>query len=258
MRSSKRTKHINVRCFFVKQKIDDKEVVIVWCPTYKLVGDFFSKPLSGAKFIEFRFKIMNYTKTDRVDNFATCLHQMNIMDSNLAGEKRCYRCGVKKKIHNTSSTEQAGWEHKIPEKMDMKDAFEYNELPMSKDPNDCGIVKASHKKANDSRPLIGPKADELKHVNFYNHSHLVKRNNIMEEKEARDFRKTVCQRAHNVWVNLEINRMIRFQHNNLKTWVREDKDVRYYVDNTGYGGPKWDDVKIKQTFDALTGYMIEY
>ena len=36
--------------------------------------------------------------------------------------------------------------HKIPEKMDMKDAFEYNELPMSKDPNDCGIGKASHKK----------------------------------------------------------------------------------------------------------------
>ena len=43
--SSKRTKHINVRYFFVKQKIDDKEVVIVWCPTDNLVGDFFSKPL---------------------------------------------------------------------------------------------------------------------------------------------------------------------------------------------------------------------
>ena len=32
----------------------------------------------------------------------------------------------------------------------------------------------------------------------------------------------------------------------------------FYVDNPGYGGPKWDDVKIRQTFDALTGYMIEY
>ena len=53
--------------------------------------------------------------------------------------------------------------------------------------------------------------------------------------------------------------MIRFQHNNLKSWVREDKNVMFYVDNPEYGGgPKWKDVKIRQTFDALTGYMIEY
>ena len=52
--------------------------------------------------------------------------------------------------------------------------------------------------------------------------------------------------------------MIRFQHNKLKSWVREDKNVMFYVDNPEHGGPKWDDVKIRQTFDALTGYMIEY
>ena len=179
------------------------------------------------------------------------------MNSDLKGR---HTCGVKKKINTTSSTEQEldGWEHKIPEKMDVKDAFEYNHLPMAKDPNDCVMVKTSHKKAKDNRPLIDLSADELKRPNFYNQSILPKKYNIMEGKEARDFRRAVSQRAHNVWVNLEINRMIRFQHNNLKTWVREDKDVRCYVDNPGYGGPKWDDVKIKQTFDALTGYMIEY
>ena len=33
----------------------------------------------------------------------------------------------------------------------------------------------------------------------------------------------------------------------------------FYVDNPEHGGgPKWKDVKIRQTFDALTGYMIEY
>ena len=79
--SSKRTKHINVRYFFVKQKIDDKEVVIVWCPTDKLVGDFFSTPLSGSKFIDFRCRIMNTTRLDTLVKMATCLHQTSIMNS---------------------------------------------------------------------------------------------------------------------------------------------------------------------------------
>ena len=92
-----------------------------------------------------------------------------------------------------------------------------------KDPNDCKTVKTSDKKTKDSRPLIDQKANELKRVNFYQfHNPLVERKNIMEDKEARDFRRAVSQRALNVWVNLEINRMVRFQHNNLKSWVRQD------------------------------------
>ena len=39
--TSRRTNHLNVRYFFAKQQIDDNEVVIVWCPTDKLVGVFF-------------------------------------------------------------------------------------------------------------------------------------------------------------------------------------------------------------------------
>ena len=80
----------------------------------------------------------------------------------------------------------------------MKDVFDYNHLPMSKDPNDCGIVKTSHKKAKDSRPLIDQEVDELKRVNFYNHNPPVNRKNIMEDKNARDFIKAVSERAPNV------------------------------------------------------------
>ena len=79
------------------------------------------------------------------------------------------------------------------------------------------------------------------------------------KKEAREFTNTVRERARNVWINLEINRMIRYQHSNLKSWVREDKNVMFYVDNSEHGGgPRWKDVRIRQTFDANTGYMIEY
>ena len=39
------SRHINIRYFFVKDKIDKKELVVEYCPTYLMVADFFSKPL---------------------------------------------------------------------------------------------------------------------------------------------------------------------------------------------------------------------
>ena len=64
MSSTKRTKHINVRYYFVKSRIDAGEVIVQWYSGEKLVGDFFSKPLSGSKFLRFRKKIMNHKRSD--------------------------------------------------------------------------------------------------------------------------------------------------------------------------------------------------
>lgn len=57
--SSKRTKHINTRYYFVKDRIDSGEVCLEWCPTAEMVADFFTKPLQGSVFIRFRNYIMN-------------------------------------------------------------------------------------------------------------------------------------------------------------------------------------------------------
>ena len=59
MSSTKRTKHINVRYYFIKSRIDAGEVAVQWYSGEKMIGDFFSKPLSGSKFLRFRSKIMN-------------------------------------------------------------------------------------------------------------------------------------------------------------------------------------------------------
>ena len=67
MSSTKRTKHINVKYYFIKSKIDSGEVVVHWYPGEKMVGDFFSKPLSGQKFVRFRKKIMNLKRSKAVD-----------------------------------------------------------------------------------------------------------------------------------------------------------------------------------------------
>ena len=58
MSSGKRTKHINVRYFFIKDLIERAMLKIEYCPTDKMMADFFTKPLQGAKFLEFRNQVM--------------------------------------------------------------------------------------------------------------------------------------------------------------------------------------------------------
>ena len=56
--SSKRTKHINIRYFFITDRIQKYEVSIVWCLTGDMIADFATKPLQGAMFKKFRDMIM--------------------------------------------------------------------------------------------------------------------------------------------------------------------------------------------------------
>ena len=57
--SSKRTKHINVRYFFIKDRIQNGELKVEYCPTDNMIADFFTKPLQGSKFLQFRKIILN-------------------------------------------------------------------------------------------------------------------------------------------------------------------------------------------------------
>ena len=57
--SSKRTRHINIRFFFIKDRVDAGEVEIQHIPTSDMTADFFTKPLQGHHFLKFRRVIMN-------------------------------------------------------------------------------------------------------------------------------------------------------------------------------------------------------
>jgi Reverse transcriptase (RNA-dependent DNA polymerase) len=64
--SGKRTRHINIRYFFVTDRIKAKEVSIQYCPTGDMISDFFTKPLQGAPFKKLRNQIMNVEPSDPV------------------------------------------------------------------------------------------------------------------------------------------------------------------------------------------------
>ena len=56
--SGKRTKHLEMRYFFVTDRVRRGDVSVEWCPTEDMTGDFLTKPLQGASFVKFRDLIM--------------------------------------------------------------------------------------------------------------------------------------------------------------------------------------------------------
>ena len=56
--SSKRTRHINVRYFFISDRQANGELSVLYCETAKMVADYFTKPLQGKLFYFLRDIIM--------------------------------------------------------------------------------------------------------------------------------------------------------------------------------------------------------
>jgi hypothetical protein len=53
-----RTKHINVRYYFVTDRIAKRELKVQWCPTDEMIAVYMTKPLQGKPFKRFRDLIM--------------------------------------------------------------------------------------------------------------------------------------------------------------------------------------------------------
>ena len=62
--STKRTRHLNIRYFYVTDKVRSGNVVIVYHPTQKLVGDYLTMPLNGTPFKNHRNTIMGINDGD--------------------------------------------------------------------------------------------------------------------------------------------------------------------------------------------------
>ena len=57
--AGKRSRHMNIKLFYVTDKANNKELEIQYCPTDDMVGDYFTKALQGRKLNKFRQVIMN-------------------------------------------------------------------------------------------------------------------------------------------------------------------------------------------------------
>ena len=64
--SSKQTRHIEVRYYFITDHIERDRVQVSYCPTGDMLADYFSKPLQGSLFRKFRNLILNIHPLDPV------------------------------------------------------------------------------------------------------------------------------------------------------------------------------------------------
>ncbi len=51
--SSKRTRHIEIRYYYVTNQVAKGDLRVVWCPTDETIVDFLTKPLQGKAFVKF-------------------------------------------------------------------------------------------------------------------------------------------------------------------------------------------------------------
>jgi hypothetical protein len=59
-----KSRHIDIRYFFVKDRVDSGDIKVVYCPTEEMLADFFTKPLQGNLFRKFREVIMGRAHID--------------------------------------------------------------------------------------------------------------------------------------------------------------------------------------------------
>ena len=57
--ASKKTRHINIRYFFIKDGVESGEIKVTYCPTEKMVADLLTKPIMGELFTKLRKMLLN-------------------------------------------------------------------------------------------------------------------------------------------------------------------------------------------------------
>jgi hypothetical protein len=72
--TSNQSKHIKVKYFFIKDKVNQGEVVLKHCPTNQMWTDVNAKPKQGATYREFRSRMMSIPVDYNDDEFKAIYH----------------------------------------------------------------------------------------------------------------------------------------------------------------------------------------
>ena len=75
--SSKRTRALNIRYFFLTDQVEKGNLMVEYCPTKEMIGDFMSKPLQGALFQKFRRLIMGHSVSSSDDDDRSVLEGLH-------------------------------------------------------------------------------------------------------------------------------------------------------------------------------------
>jgi hypothetical protein len=57
--TSDRTRHVAIRYFWVKDRIESGDIEVIYCPTDNMIADILTKPLVGSLFVRLRSLLLN-------------------------------------------------------------------------------------------------------------------------------------------------------------------------------------------------------
>jgi hypothetical protein len=80
--SGKRTRHFDIKIFYVTDLVSRDVVQVKYCPTDEMIGDYMTKPLVGAKFKRFRDLIMNLSGIYHQIGQQECVGKRHLLHSN--------------------------------------------------------------------------------------------------------------------------------------------------------------------------------
>ena len=58
------SRHVNIQYFWVKDKIQKGEIDLQYCPTAKMLADYFTKALQGSAFMRFWYVVIGHKHID--------------------------------------------------------------------------------------------------------------------------------------------------------------------------------------------------
>lgn len=82
------SRHIDIRFFWIKDRIDSGNMNVVYCPTEEMLADFFTKPLQGALFRKFRDVVMGMKHINTLKRTALDPSQERVGNHKMVSDKR--------------------------------------------------------------------------------------------------------------------------------------------------------------------------
>ncbi len=88
MSAGQKSRHVNIRYFWIKDRTKANGITIRHCPTLEMLADFFTKPLQGNLFRRFRDVILGKSHID------TLKRDLTIAPEERVGQQRATKCDV--------------------------------------------------------------------------------------------------------------------------------------------------------------------
>ena len=81
------SRHIDIRYFFIKDRIDLERIEVQHCLTEQMLADFFTKPLQGNLFRKLRAVVMGYRHVDSLKTDTSAATKERVGESEITGKE---------------------------------------------------------------------------------------------------------------------------------------------------------------------------